>query len=343
MNLNDEEKQLLEQWLADQSFLNWAQQSDDRDVLKWEQYFNDHPNHWPIGKMAKEIALGVRFRTVEPEPMRAQEGLLKLLDRLDASAVPPKGAQQGPGMNYGPYLRVAAAIAILLVAGMAFLVRSLYNPEVILATNYGEQIEQQLEDGSKVVLNANSKLRFYAGNPRKVWLEGEAFFDIIRKPGTGEKFEVITKDLKVNVLGTSFNVNTRNDQTEVFLEEGKVELRIDDQSRDFIKMQSGDLVAYSKGQQRVNKKRSNVSSLERASWKEGALIFNNAPLPEALFDIEDIYGIQFVLASDGLREEVISGGVPIRNLNVTLQTLKQVYGIDITQKGKRYFLRKVAE
>ena len=343
MNLKEEEKQLLEQWLDDESFINWAHQSDDRDIVKWERYFNDHPGHWAVGKMAKEMVLGVRFRAIGTQPAQAEKGLAELLDRLDSSAVPSKFVGRGRKLWTYPVLRIAAAIALLGMIGTAVFVRGFYNPEVILATNFGEQMERQLEDGSTVVLNANSKLRFFTRNPRKVWLEGEAFFDIVRKPATGEKFEVVTNDLEVNVLGTSFNVNTRNDQTEVFLQEGKVELRIDNHRDEPIEMQSGDLVAYSRKQHKVSKKRSNVSSLERASWKEGALIFNNVLLPEALFDIEDIYGIQFVLESDELREEVISGGVPIRNLEVTLQTLRQVYGIQITQKGKRYFLRKQRE
>ena len=41
---------------------------------------------------------------------------------------------------------------------------------------------------------------------------------------TQTKFEVITPDLTVEVLGTSFNVSSREEQTEVFLEEGKIRL-----------------------------------------------------------------------------------------------------------------------
>ena len=162
-------------------------------------------------------------------------------------------------------------------------------------------------------------------------------------PETNAKFQVLTEDLTVNVLGTSFNVNTRNDQTKVFLEEGKVRLKVDNPDTDFVEMDPGDLIAYSKKQNKLKENRKNASSLENASWKEGTLIFNDTSLPHALYEIEDIYGIHFVLQSEELKEESISGGVPIKDLNVTLRTLSEVYGIKIRSEGKRYFIDEKIE
>ena len=70
-----------------------------------------------------------------------------------------------------------------------------------------------LPDGSAVTLNANSKLQYYTHSARKVWLEGEAFFEVKKIPETAEPFQVVTNDLTITVLGTTFNVNSRNEQT----------------------------------------------------------------------------------------------------------------------------------
>ena len=59
---------------------------------------------------------------------------------------------------------------------------------------------------------------------------------------------------------------------------------------------------------------------------------------EALFRIEDIYGIQFIIQTDDLKMEKISGGVPIKDLEVTLSTLSEVYGLQMEAIGKRYFI-----
>lgn len=155
---------------------------------------------------------------------------------------------------------------------------------------------------------------------------------------TKEKFNVWTTDLAVTVLGTSFNVNTRNNKTQVYLEEGKVRLALEEKASEIIELEPGDVIAYSKKNKTLSEKKKNVSTLENASWKEGSLIFKDTPLSKALSDIEDIYGIQFVYQQKDVEGDVISGGVPIKNLEVTLVTLSEVYGIQIEKKGNRYEL-----
>ena len=338
MNLNDEQKELLEQWLEDPSFINWALQRDEKDASKWEHYFNDHPHHWEMAKEGRTLLLGIPFQDIPVEPTAGQEALSQLMNRLEESPAEHIQPPETKTVSLWKSWRVAASIAIfMLVSGFVYF-QYFYHTEIMLATTYGQQLETHLPDGSKVTLNANSNLRYHTRDPRKVWLEGEAFFEVKKMLETDADFQVLTQDLTVKVLGTSFNVNTRNDQTKVFLEEGKVKLKVDNPATDFIEMDPGDLIAYSKKQNKLKENRKNASALENVSWKEGTLIFNATPLPYALYEIEDIYGIQFVLQSEELKEEIISGGVPIKDLNVTLQTLSEVYGIRIRSEGKRYFI-----
>ena len=266
-----------------------------------------------------------------------------MTNRLDE---PSKSDESVPTIRRltGARLRLAvASIALIVVASGIFYYQFFYNPQVILATDYGEQLEHTLPDGSQVTLNANSSLKYYARTPRSVRLDGEAFFEIEKMVRTKEKFNVWTTDLAVTVLGTSFNVNTRDNRTQVYLEEGKVSLALEQEEKasEIIEMEPGDLIAYSKKDKKLSEKKKNVSALENASWKEGSLIFKDTPLVKALSDIEDIYGIQFVYQQEDVEGEVISGGVPIKNLDVTLVTLSEVYGIQIVKKGNRYVLNVV--
>ena len=66
-----------------------------------------------------------------------------------------------------------------------------------------------LADGSKVYLNSESRLRFptrFEGKERRVYLEGEGYFEVARD--SAKPFIVEAKEVDVRVLGTSFNVNT---------------------------------------------------------------------------------------------------------------------------------------
>lgn len=338
MNLDKEQLTLLEEWLKDPSFVHWAKQEDDADVAHWEHYFNVHPQHWELGKIGRSLAKGVPFSAVPSDPSGGRRALDNLLHRLEQKrgeqAQPPKIKK----LKTRRLRWVAACMALLISIGGGTYFAFFYNPKVVLSTVYGQQYETMLPDSSVVHLNANSQVVYYRRNPRKVWLQGEAFFQIKKQPLTNARFQVITSDLAVTVLGTAFNVNARNEQTEVFLEEGKVSLEMAGEKRPSIEMEPGDVVAFSVKKGNLEENAKDDSSLEVASWREGALIFNATPLSEALFEIEDIYGIQFVIQTEELLDETITGGVPISDLEITLETLRNVYGLQMKTAGKRYLI-----
>ena len=338
MKLNEYNTELLEKWLNDQSFINWAKQADANDMESWELYFNRHPDHWELAKMGRILVLGVSFNEIPGDPNQAGIVLSGVLGQLENNEGREKIKPRALRNPLQSAWKLAGAIALIGLLSWISYIQFFNHGEVLISTNYGEQREHLLPDGSTVILNANSQLSYDAQNPRKVRLEGEAFFEVKKMPDTNTQFQVLTQDLRVMVLGTSFNVNARNDQTKVFLEEGKVDLEVDDPKTGVIQMNPGDLITYSKKQKKLKEDRTNASALENSSWKAGSLIFNNTPLQEALYEIEDIYGIQFVIQSEKVKGEVISGGVPIKDLEVSLQTLREVYGIHIRSKGKRYFI-----
>lgn len=338
------DKSYLDKWLKDPSFINWAHQRDDDDIIKWEQFLNDHTGLWETAKAAKLIICGIPFKPIKNNEAAASRSLDKLLSKIDP-VLPQENNTIMNELASGHLsikrrsIRIASAVAacLVLVFGCVHL---FHNPEIKLETNYGEQKQVVLDDGSIITLNANSSITYTKRNPRQINLQGEGFFEVTPKKETNEIFEVHTSDVTVKVYGTSFNVNTRNEKTNIFLEEGEVVLKTDDADNEVIAMKPGDLVSYSNADHKVKFHEKNVSTIENISWKEGSLIFNQTLLPQALYDIEDIYGIQFVIKYDELRKEEITGGVPIGDLNITIETLSTIYGLAITREGKRYFLTK---
>jgi len=128
--------------------------------------------------------------------------------------------------------RAAAAAVLVLVVGGALLYRGgkhevaagsapIHDKEI--ATRYGTRGYQELPDGSKLWLNAGSKVTYVEGR-RELTLTGEAFFDIKHDPE--HPFIIHTGKLDVKVLGTSFNIKAYpNDSTiETTLINGKVEI-----------------------------------------------------------------------------------------------------------------------
>lgn len=333
--LNDEEWVLLEEWLADETFVAWATGVDEDSVAVWEAYLNESLEYWKVAKVGRTLVQGVPFTNIESNGRQRMLALAKLNHHLDQDmgmAHPVSQSIQNNKMWY----RVAAA-AMVLIAATGIYWQYFYDAPIIITTNFGEQRIQKLPDGSTVTLNADSKLTYFKLSPRRVKLQGEAFFEVEPKPITDSKFQVITDDVEITVLGTTFNVNSRNEKTKVFLKEGRVDLEAAGGDKKIV-MEPGDFITYSKKKMELMENCNDAYALETASWKEGALIFQDTPLLEALFEIEDIYGIQFIVQSESLKKLNISGGVPIKNLEVTLRTLKRVHGIELKNEGKRYFV-----
>lgn len=330
--MNLKESDLLEKWLSDTSFVNWAKKTDTADIQKWEAYFELHPTHKELGELGRFALTNLSAKPLLVEEAHSKAALKRLTTTLKERNITNKTKTKVIPF----YKKWQSAAAVLLVFGLAFwgyMQLSNTSDKILLATQFGETQHITLADNSKVVLNANSTLSYNKNQPRKVWLKGEAFFEVAKKTATRENFQVYTADLTVEVLGTVFNVKSRNDQTKVFLEEGKVVLAIKEETTS-VEMVPGELVSYSKKQQKVIEKRQ-AKAINNTSWKDGVIRFNETPLTEALAEISDLYGIQFEV-KDIANEQLFNGGVPLDNQSIMLKTLEEVFRIDIKKKGKLY-------
>ena len=148
----------------------------------------------------------------------AVENILKRSSQESATVV-ELPQQRKRGLFRSIYGRVAiAAILLIIVTGAVIQFSKKTTPVAtmheVLAQN-GSRTRTILPDGSTVWLNAGSKISYKPGLPgttREVTLEGEAYFDIVKR--TGRAFIVHTKEIDISVLGTAFNVKSYpNDKT----------------------------------------------------------------------------------------------------------------------------------
>ena len=242
-------------------------------------------------------------------------------------------------VNRRQYLAIAASILFLLGAGLWFW-WSRPVPQLSYATGYGEWKTLTLPDGSWVKLNANSEIRFAArwkeGADRQVWLDGEAFFDVQKKPESGAKFQVYTKDLRVEVLGTSFNVSSRGLQTDVFLQEGKIRLSMGDQETLLL---PGDFLAYSAQKKAVVKRQNAIPAEVHTSWKDGVLIMKDQPVGMILKKLEEIYGVQTSVLDQRLLTHIKTVSVPMDKLEIAISVLERTFGVTITKQENQLVIQ----
>lgn len=238
------------------------------------------------------------------------------------------------------FVRIAAAASFLLVLGALSWLQFDRQRMITVSTIYGEQKEVTLPDQSLVKLNSNSTLSFRkhwgSKKTRQVQLAGEAYFEVQKNLDLPQKFEVLTKDLKVQVLGTIFNVNARAEETTVFLEEGKVNLDLENREED-IDMEPGDIVSYSK-QTRVPERKQVVEEIP-ASWKDGTVVFKDSPLQDILQRLQEIYGVEVVYENRSYLERRYRISLPIEKFDVAFEVLKELTGLDLERQDNKIIVR----
>lgn len=152
-----------------------------------------------------------------------------------------------------------------------------------------------LEDGSSVYLNSNTKI-VYTGdflNNRSVHIEGEAYFDIakLEKNGKLQAFTVHTKNQKIEVLGTAFNVRTYDDlKEETTLIEGKVKLHLKGTTKTINLIPEMKATVGKNGDTQL----SQVDTELYTAWKEGYFYYDSTPLKDILEDLNRYYDINFI-------------------------------------------------
>lgn len=234
---------------------------------------------------------------------------------------------------------------------------------------YGSRSTLVLPDGSKIWLNAGSKLKYnhdFDVKSRDVYLEGEAFFDVEKRK---HPLVVHTSDIDILVLGTTFNVKSYPDEDyiEATLVEGNI--RIESKASDkplFLKPK--EKLTYHKsdkqisvGESEINNQRPKEESIvgqkvsvtqllkdvdiiedvntdESTSWKDGKLIINNESLEELTRKIERKYDVTFTFESERLKDYSYSGTLRDFPLEQVLRALELTSPIKYIIKEKSVIL-----
>jgi ferric-dicitrate binding protein FerR (iron transport regulator) len=246
---------------------------------------------------------------------------------------------------------LVAASFLLVAATSVWLFLKYENQNVYLTevkTVFGEIKRITLPDGSTVVLNANSVLKvpkvWKDNGKRSVWIEGEAYFTVAKKKVTGDIFVVHTKDVDIEVLGTRFNVNTRNDQSTVALEEGKVQLAIKDVASNDTKkkqpmvMTPGEVAVVNKND--VVKLDADSTINMYSGWARNEFHFNYTSLAEVAKMIQDTYGYSIVISDSSLWQAKISGELRAGNIEDMAKVLEVILKKKITIKNKTLIIEQ---
>ena len=328
-------------FLAHESFKNWVLGQNEEDCKYWDSWVKENPDQLSCSMLAAQIFTGITAGpgTISNEEIKVEWHKLKA--KIDSTEL-SKPAKEA---SNGWWWKSAAAV---LLASAAWLSYYLYNPAVVsYATGFSHKKTISLSDGTEIILNSNSHLTtkssWKLATPREIWLEGEAYFSVKSHPDNPElkQFVVHTKDLDVKVVGTQFNVNTRKNETLVYLDEGKVQLSLNEvHDKNTVVMNPGDLVGYSSELRTKKEVRKNIAAEPITSWKSGYFSFNHTPLSEVIELVESTHGITIKVSNPALLKETITGKVPSENINELVKSMTHLFNLSYTMKGSELILQE---
>jgi len=199
--------------------------------------------------------------------------------------------------------RIAIAAVLILMIGLGIYVLKNQSPGVPLIVYQelvlprGKKASITLSDGTKVYLNAGSRLRYpekFPETERRIFLDGEAFFEVTKNPE--KPFYVQTKQTTTRVLGTRFNIQSWKGYADrLNVEEGRVQ---------FTAAGCIDTLILHANMQGVfdghSLVRTVVNSANKIAWTKGIMVFNDTKLSEVTTELERWYAVEIQLSDPEL-------------------------------------------
>lgn len=289
----------------------------------------------------------------DPELLKAEESLIRYwhnsrmggdekatrnaFDNLVAQMNSTEWPVIKPVARYRWWLPLSG-IAATLVLCAATLVWLLREPALTSEHNMrGTRSLIKLADGTTVWLNADSELKYparFKGNVREVYLKGEAYFDVAKD--AEKPFVVHTDRMKVNVLGTSFNVRSYPDDStyEATLITGLVEVvMVADPAQKFRLKPSEKLIVANKQDSIYDAQRTPVisaatyftredSAIIETAWVDNKLIFNDESFASLATRMERWYNVTIQFENSAIQQLRFTGLFKKETLTQALEALQ---------------------
>lgn len=294
----------------------------------------------PDDSETKEEALQEEWETIVTAPEAADRS--EELRRLHHT-IRMRDTQRRRERTFRRLRYAAAAAAVLLFAvGEYYYVRSTTAApaQIRLVTARGSKGEFLLPDGTKVWLNGESRLTYdaaFSGKTRDVALTGEAFFEVNRD--TLRPFRVAMNDLRIEVLGTSFDAMSYASASheQIVLRTGSVRITGEYLRRPVV-LRPDEKFSLDRISKRASVER--VDARNYCQWFSPRLVFDNTPLRDIVTNLERRYNIEIALSSHISPDKRLSLVVCHEPLEDLMEVISTLMSIDYRIEGNRVLIMR---
>jgi len=323
-----------EEFLDDPTFIQFVKYGEADDLLFWNAFETAAINLPAYHLAKKELDLIYTANRITMPAGFETEVLSMINTTIDQQ-------QHKKSITRRLYLAVGSVAAIL---GLVVFSVWLNNATVTISTAYGERKSFTLPDGSLVSLNANSSLKYpllwRINHKRNVLLKGEAYFKVVhlnqdpKNIVEEDRFHVQTNSLKIEVLGTEFDVKDRNKTAKITLVNGKVSV---------LSLVSGRHYIMKPKQMALETKAEALKIVEidpdlTKAWIDGNMKMQKTSVKEIMQEFADLYGKRIILSDPKMAEVRIDGMTSIKNEDDVLFLLSNILNAKIRKDSNTVML-----
>ena len=361
----------IEEFAQDNFFRAWVQQPTAEANTFWSAFLEQYPEKQSTVLAAKVLLKAVSHVQILPTQQQGDHMWELIEQRIQPVSKPLRSIEPGQrqiGFRWG---WLVAAASIVMVLGVGYwltykpTIRQLTDVNTPMSTEAGitllEKINNtdkpltvQLTDGSRIILQPNSRLRFpkqFLPEKRDVQLVGEGFFEVSKNPK--QPFFVFANELVTQVVGTSFTIKAPmgGNQVNVMVRTGKVAVftlkalqRAQASQKsiaDMLLLTPNQQALFDKSRDKLTKSLITEPLLLKAADANRNFQFENAPVSQVFETLEDAYGVTIKYNMEALSNCSVTAPLnkePLfRKLDLICQTIGatyEVWGTDIIINGK---------
>lgn len=269
------------------------------------------------------------------------DAMTRLTDLFPTAVNPQLSTSKQLWQQYGA---IAASFVLATMLGVwALLGDGLFSDSLgdnVYQTAVGEQSNIMLPDGTKIVLNTNSKLEVsYSNNARLLQLhQGELHVSVAKDPE--RPLSVIAAGQVVQAIGTEFNIEITDQQKiELVVTEGKVKVGVQQPpeqtasnpepqflSVDALTVSAGEELMLGESNQAITEVSADDIAV-KLSWRSGNLIFRGESLEEAVKEVGRYTSVEFVFMNEDLKKMRVAGLFKAGDVEGLLATLRENFDI----------------
>ena len=325
--------------------MNREQNNIDELLVKYLLGEADAQEHLTLNKWREALAENERYyqhfeliwkesKAINaPGKIDENEAWARLKQRIDRPAQPKLNEPKRISLNW-KNLAGIAAVLVLMLGGAYFIYNQQSNKMLIVESDLVVRTET-LPDGSVVTLNKNASISYpkkFSGNTRSVVLNGEAFFNI--SPNKEKPFIIKANGVDIKVVGTSFNVKSGTEKTEVIVETGIVEVS---KNNNVVRLSPKEKAIVSAANDKPTK--GNSQDMLYNYYRSNEFECINIPLWRVVEVLNEAYAAEIVIANPDIKDLKFRTNLINQKLDDNLAIIAETLDISIEKRGNEILLK----